>query len=80
MATSRALAVLQDVFDQLSTTPRRLRPDDRIPEDWPLDSLSTEELLLRVANRMGVTLLDDPGLPEVRSLGDLCALLDEQTT
>jgi hypothetical protein len=69
------MTLLQQCYDRVCDDGRELQSEDRIPQDWPLDSLATEEVLLTAQSRAGVDLLGDPRLRDVQNLGELCDLL-----
>lgn len=67
---------LQDIYRGITRRgSRRLRPTDRLVEDLEIDSVASLELLVAVEDRFGVQLFDDPRAQDVRTVGELAALV-----
>lgn len=73
--TDRVLAAMTEEYRELKGTARVLRPGDRLDVDLDIDSLLAQELLAGLEDRFGVDLVGDPRLVDVRTAGDLVAIV-----
>jgi acyl carrier protein len=67
---------MRTLYDAMSPQTRALRPEDRIPQDLALDSLASEELLIRLEDELGVSLLDNPQVAQACTVDELCTVID----
>lgn len=71
------IPALEEIYARIKKVSRDLRPSDRIVRDLEIDSLATLEILLALEERFGVTLIDNPRLARIETVGDLAALVDD---
>jgi acyl carrier protein len=68
---------VEDAYREVRGSTRSLRQDDRLEEDLDIDSLLAMELLVELEDRCEVELIGDPRTTDVRTVGDLAALIAE---
>jgi acyl carrier protein len=71
------LGALQGAFDLVGSKPVVLTGAERIPDDLALDSLQTIELLSELEETLGVVVVGDARLFEVKTVDDLLDLLSD---
>lgn len=76
-ACAEVIPVLEEIYARIKKVRRELRPSDRIVRDLEIDSLATLEILLALEERFGVTLIEDPRLARIETVGDLAGLVDD---
>ena len=78
MTTSATLRAVEDAWNTVSDDPpTRLRGSQRIVNDLTADSLQATEFVVCLERSLSVSILGDSRLDDVRTIDDLCQLLDE---
>ena len=65
----------ESMVEEFELDPEAMVPDARLIEDLEMDSLDFVDLVIVLQNAFGVKLRDDPNVREIRTLGDLHALI-----
>ena len=65
----------ESMVEEFELDPEAMIPDARLVEDLEMDSLDFVDLVIVLQNAFDVKLRDDPNVREIRTLGDLHALI-----
>ena len=76
MTESEVIKIINEsMVEEFELDPEGMVPDARLIEDLEMDSLDFVDLVIVLQNAFGVKLRDDPNVREIRTLGDLHALI-----
>ena len=76
MTESEVIKIINEsMVEEFELDPEAMVPDARLIEDLEMDSLDFVDLVIVLQNAFGVKLRDDPNVREIRTLGDLHALI-----
>jgi len=65
----------ESMVEEFELDPEAMVPEARLVEDLEMDSLDFVDLVIVLQNAFDVKLRDDPNVREIRTLGDLHALI-----
>ena len=76
MTESEVIKIINEsMVEEFELDSEGMVPDARLIEDLEMDSLDFVDLVIVLQNAFGVKLRDDPNVREIRTLGDLHALI-----